>query len=94
MMAVVADKAGPGGSGEDHRPREDFALTDVGRERAERLRKSNRAYERLAEYVGSIRREYDKDDLVERVYAEYPQFAETSLIRAKVARRAAARAKR
>jgi predicted DNA binding CopG/RHH family protein len=93
MMAVVSEKAGPGGK-DARGPREDFALTEVGRERAERLRKSSRAYQRLAEYVSSIRREYDKDDLVERVYAEYPEFAEKSLIRAKVARRAASRAKR
>lgn len=90
MMAVVAEKAGPGVP-VDYEPRKDFALTEVGHERAERLRQSSVAYERLASYVAAIRREYDKDDLIERVYAEYPQFAEKSLIREKVARRAARR---
>jgi predicted DNA binding CopG/RHH family protein len=93
MMAVVAEKAGPGVP-DDHEPRKDFVLTDVGHERAERLRKSSVAYQRLASYVAAIRQEYDKDDLVERVYSEYPQFAENSLIRDKVARRAARRTKR
>lgn len=93
MMAVVAEKAGPGGP-VDHEPRKDFALTDVGHERAERLRKSSNAYERLAAYVTAIRREYDKDDLLERVYTEYPDFTENSLIRNKVARRAARRGRR
>ena len=93
MMAVVAEKAGPAGP-VDHEPRKDFALTAVGHERAERLRKSSLAYERLASYVDAIRQEYDKDDLVERVYAEYPQFTEKSLIREKVARRAARRERR
>lgn len=93
MMAVVAEKSGPGAA-VDHEPRKDFALTDVGHDRAERLRKSSLAYEQLATYVAAIRREYDSDDLVERVYAEYPDFAEKSLIRDKVARRAARRGRR
>jgi len=93
MMAVVAEKAGPGVP-VDKEPRKDFVLTDVGHERAERLRKSSAAYQRLATYVAAIRQEYDTDDLVERVYAEYPQYAENSLIREKVARRAARRTKR
>ncbi len=93
MMAVVAEKAGPGVP-LDNEPPKDFALTEVGHERAERLRMSNLAYERLAEYVAAIRREYDTDDLVERVYAEYPQYTEKSLIRDKVERRAARRGMR
>jgi len=93
MIAVVVEKAGPGVP-LDHEPRKDFALTEVGHERAERLRKSGLAYERLAAYVAAIRQEYDKDDLVERIYAEYPQYAENSLIREKVARRAKRRGKR
>lgn len=87
MMAVVAERAGPGVPA-DYEPRRDFTLTQVGHERAERLRKSSLAYERLAAYVAAIRREYDKDDLVERVYAE------SSVIGDKVARRAARRRKR
>jgi predicted DNA binding CopG/RHH family protein len=93
MMAVVAEKTGPDVP-VDKEPRKDFVLTDIGHERAERLRKSSAAYQRLAAYVAAIRQEYDRDDLVERVYAEYPQYAENSLIREKVARRAARRPKR
>ena len=93
MMAVVAGKAGPGVS-TDQEPPKDFLLTEMGHERAERLRKSSLAYERLASYVAAVRREYDDDDLVDRVYAEFPQYTEKSLIRDKVARRAARRARR
>lgn len=93
MMAVVAEKAGPGVP-VDHEPPKDFALTEVGHERAERLRKSSLAYERLASYVAAIRQDYDKDNLVERVYAEYPPYTENSLIREKVARRASRRGRR
>lgn len=92
MMSVVSEKAGPG-TPVDKEPRKDFVLTDIGHERAERLRKSSSAYQRLATYVAAIRQEYDNDDLVERVYAEYPQYAENSLIREQVARRAARRTK-
>ncbi len=84
MMTVVAGKAGPSA----REPVEHYALSSQGHNRAQRLVLSNEAYQQLAKYVASVRREYDKADLVERVYAEYPKFTERSLIRDQVARRA------
>lgn len=87
MISVVAGKAGPGVL-DDQTSRQEYALTSAGHERAERLRKSSAAYARLASYIAAIRADYDRDDLIERVYSEYPQYTEKSLIRDKVARRA------
>ena len=68
-----------------------FALNDRGHEVAERLRQLSRAYDQLYVYVRAIREEWDTPDLVERVYEEYPKFAEKSVIRDQVAARRARR---
>ncbi len=90
MMRTAADRSGPR---ESSGP-EVFALTATGHEAAERLRRSNRAYEALFSRVAEIRQEWDTpdlDDLVDRVYAEWPQYADKSLIKAEVAERASRR---
>jgi predicted DNA binding CopG/RHH family protein len=83
MMAVVVDRAAPSG---DRTP-ELFELSREGHDRAERLRKSNRAYEQLYRYVSALRVEWDTPDLVERVYDAFPKYTERSLIREEIARR-------
>jgi predicted DNA binding CopG/RHH family protein len=90
MMRTAAERSGPSDSGGP----EVFALSAKGHEAAERLRRSNRAYEALFERVAEIRREWDTanlDDLVDRVYTEWPQYAERSLIKHQVAERASRR---
>lgn len=90
MMRTAADRSGPRETNEP----EVFALNAEGHEAAERLRRSNRAYEALFERIAEIRKEWDTprlDDLVARVYAEWPQYAEKSLIRGEIAERAARR---
>jgi predicted DNA binding CopG/RHH family protein len=83
MMAVVVDRAAPSG---DRTP-ELFELSREGHDRAERLLKSNRAYEQLYRYVSALRVEWDTPDLVERVYDAFPKYTERSLIREEIARR-------
>lgn len=90
MMRTAAERSGPR---ESSGP-EVFALSAKGHEAAERLRRSNRAYEALFARVAEIRQEWDTqnlDDLVDRVYAEWPQYAEKSLIRDEVPGRASRR---
>jgi predicted DNA binding CopG/RHH family protein len=79
MVASVEKRAGPRASAPDV-----FALTDTGREAAERLRKSSAAYEALFKRIAEVRREWDKPDLVERVYATWPSYTEKSVIREEV----------
>lgn len=86
MVAHVEHRAGP-------RPdaMEVFALTPEGHEAAERLRRSRAIYEDLFAAVGRIRQQWDLqslDELVERVYEEYPEYTERSVIRHQVAERA------
>jgi hypothetical protein len=87
MASTVVDRSGP----RDRTQVEDFALNDQGHDAAERLRRSDAAYEQLYQYVLTIRGEWDTTELVERVYEEYPQFTEKSLIREEVDRRRARR---
>lgn len=68
-----------------------FALNEQGHEAAERLRRSGAAYEQLFQYVRSIRAEWDTPALIERVYEEFPKYAEKSLIRGEVDQRRARR---
>jgi predicted DNA binding CopG/RHH family protein len=82
MMAVVVERAGPAGE----RSPTVFALSQEGHQRAERLRKSNRAYEHLYRYVSALRVEWDTPDLVDRVYEAFPKYTERSLIRDAIAR--------
>jgi predicted DNA binding CopG/RHH family protein len=66
---------------------EEFALSDVGHDAAERLVHSNPAYERLFQQVSKLRTEWDTPDLIERVYETWPEQTEKSLIRDEVAER-------
>jgi|GEM_PF-1305466 hypothetical protein len=90
MMATAQLRSGP----RDERKPEEFALTQRGHEAAERLRQSSRAYSQLYAYISRVRKDWDSpqlDELVERVYARWPKYAEKSLIREEVAERAARR---
>jgi predicted DNA binding CopG/RHH family protein len=82
MMAAVVTRAGPSDRGA-----EIFALNDDGHDRAERLKRSSRAYEQLYAYVAGLRKEWDTPEIVERVYEEFPKYTEKSLIRDDVLRR-------
>jgi predicted DNA binding CopG/RHH family protein len=84
MMASAMARSGPR---EDATPAEDFVLSKRGHEAAERLRRSNRAYEQLFAYIRELRQEWDTPDLVERVYDTWPKMAEKSLIKDEVASR-------
>jgi hypothetical protein len=88
MMASALARSGPR---EDAAAIEEFALSERGHEAAERLRRSNRAYEQLFSYIQEVRREWDTPDLVERVYETWPKMADRSLIKEQVARRASRR---
>jgi predicted DNA binding CopG/RHH family protein len=87
MMASVLRHAGP-------RVDEVYALTAEGRAAAAELRRKDKVYARLAEQIQALRKEWDRPDLVERVYDAFPEYTGRSLIKDKVARRAAARRKR
>jgi hypothetical protein len=93
MMRTAAERSGPRrSSGPDV-----FALSPNGHAAAERLRRSNRAYEALFARVAEIRKEWDTpnlEDLVDRVYEEWPQYAEKSLIKHQVAERTSRRQSR
>jgi hypothetical protein len=90
MMAVVAQRAVPFKG----RTADDFVLNERGHEAAERLRRSNRAYDELYKYVQTLRSEWDTPDLLERVYEAFPKYAEKSRIRDQVAARRAQRRSR
>ena len=86
MMATVAERAGS----EDEGKVADFALNARGHEAAETLRRSSPGYEQLFRIVESVRKDWDTGDLnelVDRVYENWPKYAEKSVIREKVARR-------
>jgi predicted DNA binding CopG/RHH family protein len=86
MLAIAEQRSGPRDPG---RP-DVFVLSDSGHEVAERLRRSSRAYEALFAGIAEIRQEWDTpnlDDLVDRVYATWPQYAAKSLIQGEVAER-------
>lgn len=87
MMETASQRAGPRESGQP----EVFVLSDSGHQAAERIRRSSRAYEALFGRIAEIRREWDTprlEDLVDRVYATWPAYAEKSLIRDEVEERA------
>lgn len=71
-----------------------FALTKEGRAAAERLRRSNAAYAQLFERIRTLREEWDRPDLIERVYEAFPEYTTQSAIKNQVARRVAARRRR
>jgi predicted DNA binding CopG/RHH family protein len=83
MMATVVERSGP----RDEVSVEEFALTERGHQAAERLRQSSRAYDQLFSYLRSLRQEWDTPQLLDRVYENWPKYAERSLIRDQVARR-------
>lgn len=85
MIAHVERRSGPAEQGPEL-----FALTSEGHAAAERLRRSSRQFEQLFRQISELRRDWDAsdlNDLVARVYDEYPEFAEKSLIREEVANR-------
>lgn len=88
MMASAMARSGPR---DDTEAVEEFSLSERGHEAAERLRRSNRAYEQLFAYIQDLRSEWDTPELVERVYATWPKMAGRSLIKDQVARRASRR---
>jgi hypothetical protein len=73
---------------------EEFALSEEGHEAAERLRRSDSDHQRLYDAVAQLRREWDDDELIERVYERWPESTERSVIRDEVAARRRARRKR
>jgi predicted DNA binding CopG/RHH family protein len=80
MMATVFQRSGPH---EEPSP-EEFALNEEGHRAAERLRQSSRAYDQLYAYIQRLRSEWDKPNLLRRVYKTWPKYAERSLIRDQV----------
>ncbi len=87
MVSTVVERSGP----RDQPEAKVYALNEQGHEAAEHLRQSGAAYEQLYQYVRAIRTEWDTSELVERVYEEFPKYAEKSLIRDKVDRHRARR---
>jgi uncharacterized protein len=87
MMASVLRRTGP-------KNNEVYELTAEGRKAAAELRRKDAAYTRLAEQIQKLRQEWDRPDLVERVYEAFPEYADRSLIKEQVARRAASRRNR
>lgn len=90
---IIATAEGRSGQDEEAEGQE-FALNERGHEVAERLRKSNRAYDQLFAYIRQLRQEWDTDrldDLVDRVYHDWPNFTDNSLIKGKVEARSARR---
>ncbi len=83
MVATATERTGPGNDASV----EDFTLSGHGHDAAERLRQSSRAYDRLFSQVQKIREEWDTPDLVDRVYEQWPKYAERSLIKDEVAAR-------
>lgn len=89
MLASARARSGPREDATG--PAEDFELSERGHEIAERLRRSNAAYEQLFAYIDELRKEWDTPDLVDRVYETWPKMADRSLIKEQVARRASRR---
>jgi predicted DNA binding CopG/RHH family protein len=90
MMRSAAERSGP----REASAPEVFELSAAGHEAAERLRRGNEAYAALLEKVAAIRQEWDTpdvNDLIDRVYAEWPEFTEKSVIKHEVAERASRR---
>lgn len=87
MVATAAERSGPGCEAGV----EEFSLNTRGHEVAERLRRSSDAYERLFAQVETIREEWDTEELVERVYEQWPKYTERSVIKDEVAARRARR---
>jgi hypothetical protein len=56
-----------------------------------RLRSSDRSYENLYKAIENLRAEWDTGDLIDRVYETWPEYAERSMIRDRIARRRRAR---
>jgi predicted DNA binding CopG/RHH family protein/uncharacterized protein YwgA len=84
MMATVFQRSGP----REEAGTEEFALNQEGHRAAERLRQSSRTYDQLYNYIQRLRSEWDKPNLLRRVYKTWPKYAERSLIREQVEGRA------
>ena len=80
MMETVFQRSGP----HEEPATEEFALNEEGHRAAERLRQSSRAYDQLYAYIQRLRSEWDKPNLLRRVYKTWPKYAERSLIRDQV----------
>lgn len=87
MMSSVLRHAGP-------KVNDVYALTAEGRAAAAELRRKDGAYARLAEQIHALRVEWDRPDLIERVYEAFPEYTGRSLIRDEVAQRTASERKR
>lgn len=79
VMAQAAERSGVPPYSSDV-----FRLNAKGHELAERLRKSNDAYANIFSYVLRLREEYDRGELLERVYDEHPEFTEHSVIKPEI----------
>lgn len=84
MMDTVFQRSGP----HEEPATEEFALNEEGHRAAERLRQSSHAYDQLYAYIQRLRSEWDKPNLLRRVYKTWPKYAERSLIRDQVEGRA------
>lgn len=87
MVATAEQRSGP-------RTQEEFALSARGHQAVERMRQSSRAYDQLFAFIRELRKEWDTprlDELVDRVYADWPKYADKSVIREEVAMRSARR---
>jgi hypothetical protein len=94
MLTSVSGRMGPKSVGNDQ---VEFELNSNGHEAAERLRKSDPAYERLFRTIEAVKLEWDTarlSDLVDRVYETWPKYAENSVIRQEVERRNQSKPKR
>jgi predicted DNA binding CopG/RHH family protein len=89
MIAAASGRAGP-----QERPQpQEFALSEQGHAAAERLLQSSQAYAQLFARVRELRGQWDTPELLERVYEEWPEYAEQSMIKDEVAARRARRRK-
>lgn len=89
MLASAATRSGP----EEGSDIEEFALNDRGHETVERLTQEQPPLAQLFETVQELREEWDTPDLVERVYQQWPEYTERSLIRDELAARRKRRSK-
>jgi len=90
---IIATAEGRSGQ-DDEAEGQEFALNERGHAAAERLRKSSRAYDQLFAYIRQLRQEWDTaslNRLVDRVYEDWPNFTDKSLIKGKVEARSVRR---
>ena len=79
MMATAEGRAG-----QQNSANQEYALSTTGHEAAESLRQSSAAYDALFDRISELRKDWDTpslDDLVDHVYADWPEYTEQSVIR-------------